>query len=106
MISTAFANRILSSIHPTIQLHTGDPGPNGKAFIARGVDPRPVTLTVKGETATNADPVVWLHVTAMETFTHFTAWDNGLLFTGTVGSGTVFAGDNVFIDPGALTVHF
>ena len=107
MISTAWANRILGTLTPQIQLHTGDPGPNGTLAVAEGVDRRTVTFTtpVNGQVF-NADPVAWLNVGRMETFTHFTAWQDGFLFAGTVASEVVYAGDNVFIDAGALTAFF
>ena len=107
MIATVWANRILGALSPQIQLHTGDPGPNGTAMVAEGVDRRTVNFTrpVNGQVF-NADPIAWLNVTRMETFTHFSAWQDGLLFTGTVTAEVVYAGDNVFIDPGALTAFF
>lgn len=107
MIATRWANRILSDLSPQIQLHTGPPGRDGTAFVAAGVDRRTVNFTapVDGQVF-NADPVAWLNVGALETFTHFSAWDNGLLFTGTVTAEVVYAGDNVFLDPGALTAFF
>lgn len=109
MISTAFANEVLSSLDsPAIQLHVGEPGPNGRANPAVGVDRRTVKFTkpVRGRVE-NAEPVVWLNVSAMETYTNFTAWDGDLfLFGGAVMCNTVYAGDNVIVGPGELTASF
>lgn len=109
MISAAFANKVLTSLSsPALQFHTGDPGPKGKRNVAQGVDRRDVVFTepVNGR-VTNAEHIVWLGATRQETYTYFTAWDGDLLlFTGTVLCETVYAGDNVVINPGALTAYF
>ncbi len=107
MIAAAWADRLLAGLTPTIQLHTGDPGPNGVDYVAEGVTRRPVTFTKpRNGSVSNAEPIMWLNVQRMESFTHFTAWDGGYLLSGTVTANTVYAGDNVVVDPGQLTVFF
>lgn len=107
MIATAWANRILRTLQPDIQLHVGPPGPTGTQFAAKNTARQPVTFTTpKNGQVTNTEPIVWRNVPWMETYTHFTAWQDGYMFDGTVAAGMVFAGDNVIIDPGGLTAYF
>jgi hypothetical protein len=79
-LSEYAANQILDGVAMPatlyMQLHIGDPGPNGTDNVA--IDDRRVSFTrtaAAGGAAENAALLEWLLAPATEDLTHVTAWD-------------------------------
>lgn len=93
-----------------LKLHTGAPGEAGTANAATNTTRQEATFNAaSGGSMALAATVSWTNVSATETYTHWSLWDNSTagncLATGTIEGGTgvaVTAGDN--FDITALTI--
>jgi hypothetical protein len=93
-----------------VKLHTGDPGASGTSNAASNTSRQQATFASSsgGANATNAD-VVWLSVSAAETYSHVSFWTASTsgTFLGSsalTASKTVAIGDTFTIPSGSLTM--
>lgn len=90
-----------------MQLHTGQPGPNGTSNVAANAVRQQVAMAAAagGSIASNVN-VDWTAVAGSETYTHCTFWTlnaGGVFgFSGTVVANPITAGDNFRIPAGQL----
>lgn len=111
-LSTTAANAALSAVlgsYTWIQLHVGDPGPNGTANVATNTTRKQVAWsTPSGGSASNTGVVTWTNVPASEDYTHGTAWSastSGTFgFSGTVAANPVASTDDFDAQVGAIVV--
>lgn len=107
---TARANANIDALDGAwMQLHTGDPGPNGTANVASNSTRKQISLNpASAGSATNDADIEWLGVPTAEDYTDFTLWS--LVTAGTFdGSGTITANpvgvaDDFVIASGSLTL--
>lgn len=91
-----------------LQLHIGDPGPDGTANVATLSDRKAFTRTTGSNPATNVGQISWTSAPATETVTHATAWS--ALTSGTCWfidaqeAINLTAGAAVTIDAGLLSL--
>jgi hypothetical protein len=106
--SEAGANHALANSAATfdwIQLHTGDPGPNGTSNVATENTRKQVVWgSPSGGVMSNSAVVSWGNVPASEDFTHYSAWNasssGDFGFSGDITANAVTAGDDFEFDPG------
>lgn len=91
-----------------IQLHKGDPGPNGTANAATETTRKLATYqAASGGATTNTGALLWSNVAATETYSHYTAWDastngNFIFSDALTAPVAVTAGNNFQINAGDL----
>jgi hypothetical protein len=110
-LSVSEANAILTTFIASplwLQLHTGDPGPNGTANIAGNATRKQPTLaTPAGGATSNTAVVPWSagEVDTTESYSHWSGWSaasGGTFRCSGLASGNVTAGDAYQIPIGAL----
>lgn len=94
-----------------LQMHVGNPGPNGTANIAASSTREGFTRTgASGGVVTNASEIQWLDVPSTEDISHLTVWSAATLgtcwFVDDIPDESIFTGDSVTIVVGALSITF
>lgn len=107
-IASGSAGTVLTTVFsstPSIQLHTGAPGPSGTNNVATN-NSRITTGTISGSpTLTNSSAITWASVPATETYTDFSLWVSGtFVCSGSITGGAVTSGGTFTITAGSLTI--
>jgi len=119
-ISVSLADALLAAVfngtafptyaNPFIQLHVGDPGPDGTANVA-GESTRQQasgTFVVGTGSTTNPTAISWSAVSTSETYSYVSLWSAAtggtFLASGTITANPVVAGDNFVIPSNDVSV--
>jgi len=93
-----------------VALHTGDPGETGASNSASNTTRQTVSFSAaSGGSMASSAAVEWTNVSATETYTHFSLWDNStggncLWYGALSASAAVTAGDSFRITTLTLTL--
>lgn len=92
-----------------IKLHTGDPGAAGTSNAATNTTRQLATIgAASAGSASNTAALLWTAVPASETYSHWSMWTASsggtFLWSGTITSGTVTAGQTFRFDVGELSL--
>ena len=86
---------------PYLKLHLGDPGENGVANAAVEATRKAVSFSdASGGSMVSSGVVEWTNVSATETYTHWSLWDDSVggncLWSGVLASAAAVTGGDTF----------